>query len=68
MRSMKEVEQEYGNLVARSGQLQYQIVVLGQDLALLNEQIKELNFEAAKINAAAKEEAAKALAIEEVKS
>jgi len=56
MRTLKEVEQEFSNLLVKSGHLQYQIKVLSDDLNVLNEQIKELNFEAAKINAAAKEE------------
>jgi hypothetical protein len=63
---MKEVEQDYGNLIAKAGQLQYQIKIAKDDLDVLNEQLKELNFEAAAINAKAKkdaEEAASASAV-----
>lgn len=57
MRSMKEVEQEYSQLILKAGQLQYQVKIGQDDLSLLNEQLKDLNFEAAAINAAAKKAA-----------
>lgn len=50
-RTLAEVTQEYSNLCAKAGNLQYQIQVFGEDLKLVNEQLKELNFEAAKIKA-----------------
>lgn len=62
MREMKQVEQEYSGLVMKAGQLGYQIEVLSQDLSLVHDQMKALNFEAAGINAAAKEAKDKAAA------
>lgn len=50
-RTLDEVRQEYSNLCAKAGHVQYQIAVLGDDLKLINDQIKELNLEAAKIQA-----------------
>lgn len=48
-RALKDVEAEYHNLVYKAGTLQYQVNVLSADLNLVNDQIKELNFEAAKL-------------------
>lgn len=48
-RTLAEVTQDYSNLCAKAGNLQYQIQVFGEDLKLVNEQLKELNFEAAKL-------------------
>lgn len=67
MRDIKAIEQEFSNLCAKAGHLQYQVAVLSEDLNLVNEEIKKLNFEAAKVHAATKEaEAEKAK--EEAKS
>ena len=52
LRSMEEIQTEFGTLCTKAGHLQYQISVFKEDLALLNAQIKELNFEAAKVKAA----------------
>lgn len=57
MRDIKEVEQEFSNLCAKAGHLQYQVAVFSEDLKLVNEEIKKLNFEAAAIHAATKEAA-----------
>lgn len=55
-RTLAEVSQEYSNLCAKAGNLQYQIVVFNEDLALINEQLKNLNFEAAKLKSEEKTE------------
>lgn len=47
-RSVEEIRNEYGQLCAKAGHVQYQIAVLSDDLKFVNEQLKELNFEAAK--------------------
>lgn len=52
LRTIPEVQKDYAVLLQRAGELQYLISVNQKDLATLNEQIRELNFEAAKINAA----------------
>lgn len=54
-RTLPVINQEYANLCVKAGNLQYQIVVFQTDLALLNEELRELNFEAAKLQAEAKE-------------
>lgn len=67
-RSVDEIRQEYSNLCSKAGHLQYSIKCLKDDLELVNEQLKELNLEAA---AAANAEASKSAldkAIEETKA
>lgn len=60
-RSVEEIKQEYSSLCAQAGHLQYQVFTLGKDLGLLNDQLRELNFEAAK--ARAEEESSKSGAV-----
>lgn len=55
-RTLAEVHQEYSNLCAKAGNLQYQITVFNEDLDLVNDQLKELNFEAAKLKTEEKSE------------
>lgn len=55
-RTLAEVSQEYSNLCAKAGNIQYQIQVFGDDLKLVNEQLKDLNFEAAKLKSEEKSE------------
>jgi len=50
-RTVEVVHQEYSQLCARAGHLQYQVAVLSKDLEVVNEQLRELNFEAAKLSA-----------------
>jgi hypothetical protein len=56
VRTLDEVSKEYGQLCAKAGNIQYQIYVFTKDLALLNEELQTLNFEAAKLQAAEKKE------------
>jgi septal ring factor EnvC (AmiA/AmiB activator) len=62
-RTVQEIQNEYSNLCAKAGHLQYQIATLGKDLDLLNAQLRDLNFEAA--SAKNNEEAVKAAAAKE---
>lgn len=50
-RTIEEVTQEYGALCARAGNLQYNIVIMQNDLELINETLRTLNHEAALIKA-----------------
>lgn len=45
-RPLREIEQEYGQLVQRAGQVQYQIYALEKDLSQFNETLRDLNQEA----------------------
>lgn len=55
-RTLAQVSQEYSNLCAKAGNIQYQIQVFGEDLKLVNEQLKDLNFEATKLKSETKTE------------
>lgn len=46
-RSMDEINQDFGRLVAQAGQAQYQVSVISDDLKRMNDQIRSLNYEAA---------------------
>lgn len=50
-RTIEDIKIEYGNLCVKAGHLQYQLYVLAKDLELVNSSLKDLNFEAAKIQA-----------------
>ncbi len=54
-RTLVEIEKEHGPKVYRSGQLQYQIFALTDELCALNEEIKDLNLEASALMKAEKE-------------
>jgi len=56
-RNIEEVHQDYTRICSQAGHVQYQISVLNKDLDLLNNQLKDLNLEAAKINSAKSAEA-----------
>lgn len=59
-RTLQAIQQEYGVLCARAGQVQYQQYALAKDLEALNDALRDLNFEAA----AAQQEAAQKAAEE----
>lgn len=44
-RETKAIQQEYGNLAFQAGNLQYEIVQKNKDLAILNNAMRDLNFE-----------------------
>lgn len=44
-RSTQEIQQEYQNLAFRAGNLQYELSQKGKDLTLINDQMRNLNFE-----------------------
>lgn len=46
-RTFEEIQREYSALAAKCGQFQYQVYTLNRDLDLLNNQMRDLNFEAA---------------------
>lgn len=55
-RQLPEIEADYGKFVAQAGQAQYQAHVYQQDLERINQQLINLNYEAAarkQLNAAA---------------
>lgn len=52
-RSLEEIQQEYQNLCLKAGHLQYQISAISKDLELVNGQLREINFEAAAVQAKA---------------
>lgn len=63
-RSVKEIQEEYSQLCAKAGHLQYSIFSLKKDLEMLNDTLRDLNIEAANSNSreaaeSAKQEAAK---------
>lgn len=51
VRSMAEIQHEFSTLCARAGHLEYQIYTHEKDLELLNNQMRNLNFEAAAVKA-----------------
>lgn len=53
-RSMEEIQKEYSQICFKAGQLQYQIHALNKDLEVVNSTLRDLNFEAAKVNAETK--------------
>jgi hypothetical protein len=52
-RTLEEVKNEFNQLCFRAGSLQYEIAVKNKDLEMLNESLRNLNFEASKIQAKA---------------
>lgn len=61
VRTLDDVRNEYNQLAFRAGNLQYTIHAAEKDLDMLNESMRNLNFEAAKLqNEAASESAKKA--------
>lgn len=50
-RTIEEIHKEYTQLCAKAGHLGYQIDALTKDQVLVHEQLRELNFEAAALNA-----------------
>lgn len=59
-RSIQEIQQQYQNLCARAGHLQYTIKCTAEDLHMVNEQLKELNLEATAAQSEPKTEEPKA--------
>ena len=55
-KTVESIQQEYTQLCARAGHVQYQLHTLTQDLEQINLQLRDLNLEAAKIAAAKKSE------------
>lgn len=56
-RNLQDIQQEYITLCNKAGHLQYQIFVLDKDLSILNDTLRNLNFEAAALQAKAPEAA-----------
>ena len=53
-RTIEQIKTEYADLCARAGHLQYQVFTHTKDLELVNNALRDLNFEAAKVQADAK--------------
>lgn len=49
-RTVAKIHEEYTALCARAGHLQYRIFTDGKDLELLNQQLRDLNLEAANLS------------------
>lgn len=48
-RTYSQVQQEYVNLALKAGNIQYQMFILKKDLEVMNQSLRDLNFEAAKL-------------------
>lgn len=59
-RSIPEIQSEYQQLCTKAGHLQYQAFCHEKDLAIVNDELRSLNLEAAAAQQAANEAAAKA--------
>ena len=46
-RTVEEIQKEYTELCAKAGHLQYSVFTLNQDLEMVNQSLRNLNFEAA---------------------
>lgn len=57
-RSIPEIQSEYQNLCLKAGHLQYQVYTFSRDLEMVNQELRDLNLEAAAVKAV--EEAPKA--------
>lgn len=44
-RSTREIQAEYSNSCLKAGNLQYELVCKNKDLDILNERLRDLNFE-----------------------
>lgn len=65
-RPLREIEQEYGQLVQRAGQIQYQIDTQQRDLKALNDTLRDLNQEAYAVKQAEAKAEAEAKAASEL--
>lgn len=50
-RSLNEVRNEYTQVCAKLGHLQYQLYILNKDVAMVNKTLEDLNFEASAASA-----------------
>ena len=57
-RSLDEINQDYGRLASQLGQASYQVFVFEMDIQRMNDELRELNYEAAARNALDKKAAA----------
>jgi len=48
-RTLEDIRNEYSQMCAKAGHLQYQIAELSKDLGVMNTQLRDLNFEATTI-------------------
>jgi uncharacterized coiled-coil DUF342 family protein len=53
-RTIDEIRKEYTDLCLKAGHTQYQIDTLTKDLGVINNTLRDLNFEAASVQAAEK--------------
>lgn len=59
-RTVETIQQEYQSGCLKLGHLEYQVYTIKKDIDVLKSQLRDMNFEAAQIQAKASEEAAKA--------
>lgn len=64
-RKLEEIQADYQRLCVQAGHIQYQVFTLNKDLALLNDQLRDLNLEGAAAQECAKKEAEGAKSNEE---
>ncbi len=50
-RTIPEIQEEYGQLCFKAGQTQYQVHTLNKELVLINDTLRDLNIEAARVKA-----------------
>lgn len=56
-RSIEEIQQAYQQACVRAGHLQYQVFALSQELEVVNQSLRDLNLEAAAVQAEASKSA-----------
>lgn len=54
-RTIEVIHKEYSELCAKAGHLNYQVYTLTKDLEILHQQMRDLNLEASKLSAEAKQ-------------
>jgi len=57
MRTLEDIKKEYADGCVKAGHIQYQLFTLSKDLEVLNNSLRDLNFEAAKLQTEEKKEA-----------
>jgi len=57
-RTLQDIQQQYTGLCNKAGHMQYQIFTFEKDLALINQTLRDLNFEAAALQAKEAQKAA----------
>lgn len=64
-RTIEEIQREYGQLCAKAGNAQYQVATIQKEIDLINDRLRDLNLEAAAVQAAEAKAAQEAAKVEE---